>query len=157
MRFGWPAAVAVEAETTEPSDGTIASSIGRATAAPTPRRNVRRWMCHFLALMSYLCYGRVGAALTVLSCLIGHRGGRTFGSPPHLERDAVDDAQDQCRELGVVGPKLCDDCINRRLIVRLDASAQGERERVFRGGPDRKSTRLNSSHLVISYPVFCLK
>src|ERR1039457_1220914 len=25
------------------------------------------------------------------------------------------------------------------------------------GGPDRKSTRLNSSHLVISYPVFCLK
>src|SRR5256885_9456763 len=27
--------------------------------------------------------------------------------------------------------------------------------RVF--GPDRKSTRLNSSHLVISYAVFCLK
>src|ERR1039457_6266097 len=27
----------------------------------------------------------------------------------------------------------------------------------IRGGSDRKSTRLNSSHLVISYPVFCLK
>src|SRR2546426_3689105 len=26
-----------------------------------------------------------------------------------------------------------------------------------RGGLDRKSTRLNSSHLVISYAVFCLK
>src|SRR5256885_4655073 len=26
-----------------------------------------------------------------------------------------------------------------------------------RGGADRKSTRLNSSHLVISYAVFCLK
>src|SRR2546426_9234105 len=26
-----------------------------------------------------------------------------------------------------------------------------------RGSPDRKSTRLNSSHLVISYAVFCLK
>src|SRR5256885_3563343 len=26
-----------------------------------------------------------------------------------------------------------------------------------RGGIDRKSTRLNSSHLVISYAVFCLK
>src|SRR2546426_2757392 len=26
-----------------------------------------------------------------------------------------------------------------------------------RGGVDRKSTRLNSSHLVISYAVFCLK
>src|SRR5256885_6757970 len=27
----------------------------------------------------------------------------------------------------------------------------------FRSSPDRKSTRLNSSHLVISYAVFCLK
>src|SRR2546426_3775736 len=27
----------------------------------------------------------------------------------------------------------------------------------FGSGPDRKSTRLNSSHLVISYAVFCLK
>src|SRR5256885_5281833 len=37
-----------------------------------------------------------------------------------------------------------------------------ERERIFRpffsgDGQDRKSTRLNSSHLVISYAVFCLK
>src|SRR2546426_6518072 len=31
-----------------------------------------------------------------------------------------------------------------------------ETPRVVRGG-DRKSTRLNSSHLVISYAVFCLK
>src|SRR5256885_1551098 len=29
--------------------------------------------------------------------------------------------------------------------------------RAARPGPDRKSTRLNSSHLVISYAVFCLK
>src|SRR5256885_6599293 len=29
--------------------------------------------------------------------------------------------------------------------------------RVHAGSPDRKSTRLNSSHLVISYAVFCLK
>src|SRR5256885_16214385 len=27
----------------------------------------------------------------------------------------------------------------------------------WKGRPDRKSTRLNSSHLVISYAVFCLK
>src|SRR5256885_8318429 len=27
----------------------------------------------------------------------------------------------------------------------------------YDGNPDRKSTRLNSSHLVISYAVFCLK
>src|SRR3989454_4279873 len=35
-----------------------------------------------------------------------------------------------------------------------------ERVRLHRrvgGGEDRKSTRLNSSHLVISYAVFCLK
>src|SRR5256885_4370922 len=36
----------------------------------------------------------------------------------------------------------------RHLITVLAASIQGE---------DRKSTRLNSSHLVISYAVFCLK
>src|SRR5256885_6798419 len=30
-------------------------------------------------------------------------------------------------------------------------------ERETRNGRDRKSTRLNSSHLVISYAVFCLK
>src|SRR5690242_20945028 len=29
--------------------------------------------------------------------------------------------------------------------------------RVFQKGPDRKSTRLNSSHMSISYAVFCLK
>src|SRR5256885_8305746 len=30
-------------------------------------------------------------------------------------------------------------------------------KQAFRGQVDRKSTRLNSSHLVISYAVFCLK
>src|SRR5256885_5816722 len=36
---------------------------------------------------------------------------------------------------------------------------QRRRRRDFHQGParDRKSTRLNSSHLVISYAVFCLK
>src|SRR2546426_6669020 len=35
-----------------------------------------------------------------------------------------------------------------------DSHAAGSREQ---GKRDRKSTRLNSSHLVISYAVFCLK
>src|SRR5256885_16770108 len=35
-------------------------------------------------------------------------------------------------------------------LVRVDGDQLGERA-------DRKSTRLNSSHLVISYAVFCLK
>src|SRR2546426_2727916 len=42
--------------------------------------------------------------------------------------------------------------------LRLDGLAQDPIEvHEARHGPDRKSTRLNSSHLVISYAVFCLK
>src|SRR2546426_1628070 len=37
------------------------------------------------------------------------------------------------------------------------ASLAGNQVRRPRSSPDRKSTRLNSSHLVISYAVFCLK
>src|SRR5205814_7109769 len=37
------------------------------------------------------------------------------------------------------------------------AGAPGPRARRARAGTDRKSTRLNSSHLGISYAVFCLK
>src|SRR2546426_5996953 len=40
--------------------------------------------------------------------------------------------------------------------VRARAAPQRFAEAVL-GGRDRKSTRLNSSHLVISYAVFCLK
>src|SRR5256885_5047994 len=38
-----------------------------------------------------------------------------------------------------------------------DAFCQGRRLASSFSGLDRKSTRLNSSHLVISYAVFCLK
>src|SRR2546426_7732304 len=38
-----------------------------------------------------------------------------------------------------------------------DRTAAGEAACRCRGDRDRKSTRLNSSHLVISYAVFCLK
>src|SRR5205814_8614318 len=46
-----------------------------------------------------------------------------------------------------------------RLAHRAGARAQPSRSWVPRGrqGEDRKSTRLNSSHLGISYAVFCLK
>src|SRR5205807_4829303 len=37
------------------------------------------------------------------------------------------------------------------------APSPAARRSVFRQPGDRKSTRLNSSHLVISYAVFCLK
>src|SRR5260221_9223655 len=42
--------------------------------------------------------------------------------------------------------------------VWIDASdGLLNRQREARSKPDRKSTRLNSSHTVISYAVFCLK
>src|SRR5256885_7287557 len=46
-----------------------------------------------------------------------------------------------------------------RPVVQLGGDAAGQRQAVEGAGApaDRKSTRLNSSHLVISYAVFCLK
>src|SRR5256885_7107597 len=40
---------------------------------------------------------------------------------------------------------------------RDDRRRSGREESRREGSEDRKSTRLNSSHLVISYAVFCLK
>src|SRR5438045_6372786 len=45
-----------------------------------------------------------------------------------------------------------------RLLGRTDGQQRDGRRRLRTHGPeDRKSTRLNSSHLGISYAVFCLK
>src|SRR2546426_2303432 len=44
-----------------------------------------------------------------------------------------------------------------RLGYRLRGGASGKDRCTTHGCQDRKSTRLNSSHLVISYAVFCLK
>src|SRR5256885_6812025 len=44
----------------------------------------------------------------------------------------------------------------RGRILRIRVTEAGE-QKVNVAIPDRKSTRLNSSHLVISYAVFCLK
>src|SRR5256885_8734802 len=44
------------------------------------------------------------------------------------------------------------------VLVMSRPSPEGVMTNVYAAGdPDRKSTRLNSSHLVISYAVFCLK
>src|SRR5256885_5225592 len=45
------------------------------------------------------------------------------------------------------------DVLAAHVLPHLEQAADGTREVVG----DRKSTRLNSSHLVISYAVFCLK
>src|SRR2546426_4138102 len=69
-----------------------------------------------------------------------------------LFRSDVDDSS-SCRARlrnGPCGPAAYR--LSRDLACRL---AQQDRRRL--GRTDRKSTRLNSSHLVISYAVFCLK
>src|SRR2546426_12044784 len=70
-----------------------------------------------------------------------------------------DQSVDLSFRLGV-DPKHADQMVRGAVVlphgigktVRVAVFAKGEKER-----EDRKSTRLNSSHLVISYAVFCLK
>src|SRR2546426_4308107 len=57
---------------------------------------------------------------------------------------------------GVVGGRLYERLVGRRPPRGRSDHPSRPRARANRGG-DRKSTRLNSSHLVISYAVFCLK
>src|SRR3712207_8601054 len=47
--------------------------------------------------------------------------------------------------------------VGERLAAGLDERADRGREPRQRRNPDRKSTRMNSSHANISYAVFCLK
>src|SRR5256885_4117087 len=77
--------------------------------------------------------------------------------------DALPICQPQADRLGPARDQLCDRLRARRPRSRAaDPSRSGLRG-AGRGraagapGEDRKSTRLNSSHLVISYAVFCLK
>src|SRR5688500_3347696 len=51
-----------------------------------------------------------------------------------------------------------DDSLHRSRLTSTPAGTDGvPMSSTMRYSPDRKSTRLNSSHLVISYAVFCLK
>src|SRR5688500_19704591 len=45
----------------------------------------------------------------------------------------------------------------KHLAAALETAAKAPADAEAPAVPDRKSTRLNSSHLVISYAVFCLK
>src|SRR5438132_8985173 len=52
---------------------------------------------------------------------------------------------------------LCHDASEHQVVLLLDLTVDTCTGRIDRQGKDRKSTRLNSSHTVISYAVFCLK
>src|SRR5438034_5086691 len=71
-----------------------------------------------------------------------------FRSPPH--RDFLPKLQELCRKHGIL------------LVADEVQCGMGRTGKMFAFEhygiePDRKSTRLNSSHTVISYAVFCLK
>src|SRR5256885_4582559 len=73
-------------------------------------------------------------------------------------------SEDALREYRAEGARKTDvgaPCEQRRPRDVSGADRQDGREhvadRIREEGRDRKSTRLNSSHLVISYAVFCLK
>src|SRR5688500_19134885 len=51
----------------------------------------------------------------------------------------------------------CDNIYRYTHPVSVSRNQPVSRDIPHRSYPDRKSTRLNSSHLVISYAVFCLK
>src|SRR5688500_20174522 len=55
------------------------------------------------------------------------------------------------------GRPCADGAADGRALISLSDAARFRRPYAADPGADRKSTRLNSSHLVISYAVFCLK
>src|SRR3989454_5779749 len=70
----------------------------------------------------------------------------------------------QCAERDVLSSGSREHRLDGRSVQGAEARLRRREIPVFRqrpgardGGKDRKSTRLNSSHLVISYAVFCLK
>src|SRR5207253_10312100 len=58
-------------------------------------------------------------------------------------------------QLGLYLPRMAN--LPRPLTYRFSARGTGSRAGSLFDNQDRKSTRLNSSHVAISYAVFCLK
>src|SRR5207248_8282559 len=63
----------------------------------------------------------------------------------------------------MIGPTLTEELLVGCQTIDIIIKEHGDSKAVFQGRadlnvlPDRKSTRLNSSHRTISYAVFCLK
>src|SRR3712207_7884227 len=70
----------------------------------------------------------------------------------------LDEAGARAGRLGIAGPVRQGEVFRRaHLDEARHRAVELEGLAAFRGGVDRKSTRLNSSHANISYAVFCLK
>src|SRR5690625_6573117 len=99
--------------------------------------------------------GRLGApslglCLPLTGC--GHRGGAGgFCARSAPLRDGAHEVINAERGRGTQGDAFETEVAHHPGVVR-DTDDEGNA-----GGGDRKSTRLNSSHVAISYAVFCLK
>src|SRR5947207_9643577 len=71
-----------------------------------------------------------------------------IGEDNRLQLPGKDLFRDSCCFIDIAAPNSEVSVYHRRVV---------EHEKLFACGRDRKSTRLNSSHTVISYAVFCLK
>src|SRR5690606_39833212 len=95
-----------------------------------------------------------------------------FSSRRRHTRFSRDWSSDVCSsDLGSAGPSCKARCAQpqawlrssqhwpraNRQLRNLDTALMGPQSAQRRHEPDRKSTRLNSSHVKISYAVFCLK
>src|SRR3712207_7892016 len=73
-----------------------------------------------------------------------------------LFRSSIEGLRNQCREALSLGGSR-QEAHPQKAQPRADRRVQAVARGGDRGGQDRKSTRLNSSHANISYAVFCLK
>src|SRR5689334_24202634 len=85
-----------------------------------------------------------------------------FRSSQHVESDGIDvpGSQGAHQRLAEMAGASGDEYLHGRAEVysgRGESNNNEEVSRVHHHLPDRKSTRLNSSHSSISYAVFCLK
>src|SRR5437773_4404475 len=115
--------------------------MNRSLSTPTPSARLmsRREMLEFMG---------TAAAVAMFGCGRGQPGLPDSIGGENLQSTAVAAAIPSCvvRPEQTEGPYFIDEKLNRS-DIRSEPS----------DGSDRKSTRLNSSHITISYAVFCLK
>src|SRR5690625_7065946 len=96
----------------------------------------------------------IGLILALIGVLL-----RTAWAPEPLRTASVEPSEDV--RLAVSDPGvldlLSDDVTVTVDVVDAENLAEDNEDGEGEGGEDRKSTRLNSSHVAISYAVFCLK
>src|SRR5437868_7685390 len=90
-------------------------------------------------------------------CLAMDSSLRRFRLREEIDRRAR--RQGACRRIGVVFRLVKTITLHLRIFADMVflAGTNEKQSNPARSKPDRKSTRLNSSHVSISYAVFCLK